>query len=118
MTPPDSRPSAWGPVPPPDPFARGRGPSVCPHCWMVNPGPFRLCGRCGAAMDTVLQESGGLRRTAPIQSPVPVSGARLGPVARLVLGAFVLVLALGYLAQLLPTARSGAGSPAPAGAHP
>lgn len=78
------------------------GPSVCPHCWNVNPGVFTLCARCGARMDTLLQESGGMRRTAPIQSPVPVSGARLGPLTRAVLAIFVAVLALGYLAYLLP----------------
>ena len=77
-----------------------RALAVCPHCWMVNPGPFRLCGRCGAEMDTLLQESGGLRQCAPIQSPVPVAGARIGPLARCVLGAFVMILALGYLVQL------------------
>ena len=84
------------------PSERSGGPSVCPHCWMVTPGAFRLCGRCGAQMDTLLQESGGLRRTAPIQSPVPVAGTRIGPVARVVLGVFVVVLALGYLVQVLP----------------
>lgn len=84
-----------------------RPPTVCPHCWNVNPGPFRLCGRCGAQMDTVLQESGGLRRTSPIQSPVPVTGARLGPAARFVLATFVAVLALGYLVHLLPLPREG-----------
>lgn len=88
--------------------------AVCPHCWHVNPGLFRLCGRCGAQMDTVLQESGGLRRTAPIQSPVPVSGARIGPVARVVLGAFVVVLALGYLVHLLPLPRDVRLLPQPA----
>lgn len=80
-----------------------RGPAVCPHCWMVNPAPFTLCARCGASMDTLLQESGGLRRTAPVQSPVPQgASARLGPLTRLLLGLCVLVLALGYLAYLLP----------------
>lgn len=53
-------------------------------------------------MDTLLQESAGMRRTSPVQSPVPVSGARIGPVARVVLAAFVAVLALGYVAYLLP----------------
>jgi len=73
---------------------------------MVNPGPFRLCARCGAAMDTVLQESGGLRRTAPVQSPVPVRGSdRLTAFQRAVVGIFVAVLAFGYLVLLLP--RSG-----------
>lgn len=70
---------------------------------MVNPGPFRLCARCGAAMDTYLQESGGLRRTAPIQSPVPVGAAeRLSRFQRMVVGVFVAVLALTYLAHLVP----------------
>lgn len=87
-----------------------RGPSVCPHCWMVNPGPFRLCGRCGAAMNTHLQESGGLRRAAPVQSPIPIEvGGRLTIVQRAIVGVFVAVLALGYLAQLLPYPT---GSPA------
>jgi hypothetical protein len=101
MIQPESSPgSRFGRSVEPAPVARG--PSVCPHCWMVNPGPFRLCGRCGAQMDTLLQESAGLRRTAPIQSPVPVAGARIGPLGRVVLGAFVILLALGYLVQLLP----------------
>ncbi len=92
-------------------------PAVCPHCWMVNPGAFRLCARCGAAMDTHLQESGGLRRVAPVQSPVPVTGARLGPWSRAILGAFVVLLALGYLVQLLPVPphhRQGGRTPASA----
>ena len=80
----------------------GGGPAVCPHCWMVNPGPFRLCARCGASMETHLQETAGLRRTSPIQSPVPVDVARIGPAARAVLGVFVVLLALGYVIQLLP----------------
>ncbi len=100
----------------------GRVPAVCPHCWMVNPGPFRLCGRCGADMDTHLQESGGLRRTAPVQSPVPVGGgARLSPLQRGLLGAFVALLALGHLALLLPASAPDlagqAGETARAGAE-
>lgn len=91
------------------------GARVCPHCWMVNPGPFVLCARCGADMRTLLQESGGLRRTAPVQSPVPVGNARLGPVTRVVLGLCVLTLALSYLAHLLPLPASTESSrPAPA----
>jgi len=76
-------------------------PSVCPHCWMVNPGPFRLCARCGASMETCLQESGGLRRTAPVQSPMPVHGS-LSRLQRLVLGLFLMTMAVAYLSQLLP----------------
>ena len=82
----------------------GEHPSVCPHCWMVNPGPFRLCARCGASMETFLQESAGLRRTAPVQSPVPVNG-RLSPIQRIVVGLFLLALASSYLVQLLPSAH-------------
>ena len=101
----------------------GRGPSVCPHCWMVNPAPFRLCARCGASMETLLQESAGLRRTAPVQSPLPVAaGGRLSAFQRMVVGFFLAVLAMGYLAHLLPVpgtvvraapvnATEGAGAP-------
>ncbi|MBW3533680.1 MAG: hypothetical protein KY453_00465 [Gemmatimonadetes bacterium] len=84
---------------------RGGEPAVCPHCWMVNPGPFRLCARCGASMETFLQESGGLRRTAPLQSPMPVAAGRLSRVQRAVVGLFVALLALGYLLHLLPSTR-------------
>ena len=62
-------------------------------------------------METILQESGGLRRTAPIQSPVPVTG-RLSLAQRVVLGIFLLALALSYLAQLLPPRPA----PSPVGA--
>lgn len=97
------------------PGSRADAVAVCPHCWMVNPGPFTLCARCGAAMDTHLQESGGLRRTAPVQSPVPVAAAgRLGPLTRAVLGLCVVVLALSYLALLLPLSHAGH----PARTHP
>jgi hypothetical protein len=50
-------------------------------------------------MQLVLQESGGLRRTAPVQSPVPVNVRdRLSPIQRLVVLAFVLLL---FMVQLL-----------------
>ena len=67
---------------------------VCPHCWQVNRYSERLCGRCGGDMTLLLQESGGLRATAPVQSPVPVGvRARLGPVQRaVVLGCALLVV--------------------------
>jgi hypothetical protein len=51
-------------------------------------------------METFLQESGGLRRTAAVQSPVPVA-RRLSPLQRFVLGIFLLLLALAYLSPLL-----------------
>lgn len=77
-------------------------PAICPHCWNVNPGQFRLCGRCGADMTLILQESGGLRRVAPVQSPVPVGvSRRLRPGQRLILMGFVLLLAAWYLLPLL-----------------
>lgn len=76
-------------------------PAICPHCWMVNPGPFRLCARCGASMESYLQESAGLRRTAPVQSPVPVGAVR-SPIQRAVLACFLAAMALAYLANLLP----------------
>lgn len=93
------------------------GPSVCPHCWMVNPGAFRLCSRCGASMDTLLQESAGLRRTAPIQSPVPV-GVRLSPAQRALVTFFVAVLALSYLAHLLPVPATAQGGSRPVAESP
>ena len=88
-------------------------PSVCPHCWNVNPGPFRLCARCGASMETILQESGGLRRTAAVQSPVPVA-RQLSLLQRAVLGLFLALMVLAYLSHLLPvpsTARPAAAVP-------
>ena len=72
--------------------------AVCPHCWGLNVGGERLCGRCGADMTLLLQESGGLRRTPAVQSPVPVRVAhRLGVVTRAVLLLMTAVLALAWL---------------------
>ena len=96
-----------------------RGPTICPHCWMVNPGPFRLCARCGASMDTLLQESGGLRRTAAVQSPVPVAASgRLTRLQKAVIGFFLATLASAYLVQLMPqswTTSPETQLPAPSG---
>lgn len=77
--------------------------SVClPALLEREPGALqRLCGRCGASMESFLQESGGLRRTAPVQSPVPVSG-RLPLARRLLIGCLVVLLVLAYLLYLLP----------------
>jgi hypothetical protein len=95
----------------------GEDPSVCPHCWMVNPGPFRLCARCGASMESFLQESAGLRRTAAVQSPVPLSG-RLTPIQRFVVAMFLVATALAYLVQLLPSAHvSSAQRASASGTH-
>jgi hypothetical protein len=72
--------------------------AVCPHCWQVNVGGERLCGRCGADMTLLLQESGGLRRTPAVQSPVPVRvSGRLGPVTRALLLVLTVMLALAWL---------------------
>ena len=91
-----------------------RGPAVCPHCWMVNPGPFELCSRCGASMRTILQETAGLRRAAPVQSPVPVGvGRRLSLFQRALLALFVACLAMTYLVQLLPPAPRTVEAPPP-----
>lgn len=76
----------------------------------MNPGPFRLCARCGASMESFLQESGGLRRMAPVQSPVPI-GARLSLPQRIVLCLFLVLMTFAYLSQLLP-ASPGAQPPA------
>ena len=74
-------------------MSRRHGLAVCPHCWGVNPHADRLCGRCGADMTTLLQESGGLRATAPVQSPVPVRVRdRLSPLQRALVLAFVFTL--------------------------
>lgn len=85
----------------PPAHAPAGGPlAVCPHCWGVNLGAERLCGRCGADMRSLLQESGGMRRTAPVQSPVPVRvSARLSPALRLGLLLLVALLALAQLLQ-------------------
>lgn len=91
----------------------GSALSVCPHCWNVNRYAERLCGRCGADMTTVLQESGGLRLTAPVQSPVPVRvGRRLGLVQRLLLLGVLVVLALAQLASAFspPAPRSSSAA--------
>ena len=84
--------------------------SVCPHCWGVNPWADRLCARCGADMRLTLQESGGLRRTAPVQSPVPVSGGpRLSLLQRMLLFCF---LALLIVSQVLGAIYATAARPA------
>lgn len=64
-------------------------------------------------MHTYLQESGGLRRTAPVQSPVPVGASdRLSGLQRFVVGFFVATLALVYVANLLPRQDPGSAEAA------
>lgn len=89
--------------------------AVCPHCWGVNPHADRLCARCGADMHTLLQESGGLRATAPVQSPVPVRvRGRLSPLQRALVLAFVLTLfAAQVLAAVFADRRAGTRLPGP-----
>jgi len=91
--------------------------AICPHCWHVNPYAERLCARCGADMGTALQESGGLRRTAPVQSPVPVRPVRLTALQRWMVAAFVALLAAAALAGAFvpPGWRGPAAQPVPAG---
>lgn len=87
------------------------GLAVCPHCWHVNFDAERPCQRCGADMRTFLQESGGLRLTAPVQSPVPVRGDRLSLALRLVLLLLVALLAAAALLQpFLGGTAVGAGA--------
>lgn len=86
--------------------------AVCPHCWGVNVRAERLCGRCGADMHLLLQESGGLRATAPVQSPVPVRALnRLTPLQRALVLCFLLVL---VAAQLVGAFWPPAPRPVPA----
>ncbi len=92
---------------------------ICPHCWEVNPGAFALCARCGADMSTILQESAGMRRTAAVQSPVPVAAAkRLGVGQRIMLGVFIVMMALSYGVYLLPQRGPVPSGPTPASATP
>ena len=66
-------------------------------------------------MTTLLQETGGLRQTAPVQSPVPVR-ARLSPVQRFVVLSF---MALYALSLLIPALRSrGPATPPASSASP
>jgi hypothetical protein len=82
--------------------AGGEAIAVCPHCWGVNTPAGRLCGRCGADMRFLLQESGGLRSTAAVQSPVPVRvRSRLTPLQRALILCFVLLLVLAHVVGAL-----------------
>jgi hypothetical protein len=93
--------------------------AVCPHCWEVNVRAERLCGRCGADMHLVLQESGGLRATAPVQSPVPVRAQhRLTPVQRLLVLCFVALLLAAQLVTAVYWSTRRAGGVLPARAVP
>ena len=90
--------------------------AVCPHCWELNRHAQRLCGRCGADMHLVLQESGGLRLTAAVQSPVPVrSGDRLSPLQRMVVFGFVIAL---FAAQVLAAIYASSWRVAPLTGEP
>ena len=80
--------------------------AVCPHCWEVNPQGSRLCGRCGADMALLLQESGGARRVPPVQSPVPVRVLRLSMFQRVLLFCFFLLMfAIQVVGVLYASAR-------------
>jgi hypothetical protein len=85
---------------------------VCPHCWGVNPHAERLCARCGADMRTLLQESGGLRRTAAVQSPVPMK-PRLSRLQRFIVLAFLVLLALAQVLGAIHGLGRRPGAPLP-----
>lgn len=90
--------------------------SICPHCWEVNRWASRLCGRCGADMTLLLQESGGLRATAAVQSPVPVRvGSRLSPLQRFLVLVFVVIL---FAAQVMSAVFAAAARFIPASPEP
>lgn len=92
------------------------GFAVCPHCWHVNGPTLRQCARCLSDMSTLLQESGGQRWAAPVQSPVPVRvGHRLSRTQRLVIAGFVAMLALAQLAMAVAPHLRGPGRPVPVG---
>lgn len=79
---------------------------MCPHCWEVNVLATPLCERCGADMRLILQESGGARRTAPVQSPIPVRVLRLSTLQRLLLLCFLLLMfAMHVIGTLYASAR-------------
>jgi hypothetical protein len=90
------------------PVSNPRDFTVCPHCWHVNGPMSRICIACRADMRLVLQESGGERWAAAIQSPVPMrGGARLTRAQRAILFGFLVLFAVGQLVY--------AFSPRPAG---
>lgn len=91
--------------------------SVCPHCWHLNGGGARTCARCLADVTTLLQESGGRRWTAAVQSPVPVRvGHRLSRLQRWAVLGFVALLALAQLAvAFAPQRATPRASAVPAG---
>jgi len=91
---------------------------VCPHCWHVNGPLSTICLRCRADMTLRLQESGGARWTAAVQSPVPVRGTRrLSRAQRAVLLGVVVLFCLAQVlysfAPLLPHPTFRSGSPGP-----
>ena len=88
--------------------------AVCPHCWNVNRYALRLCGRCGADMHLLLQESGGLRRTAAVQSPVPVRvSSRLSLKQRVLVLGFVIALVAAQILAAVFAGRTFPLEPAP-----
>jgi hypothetical protein len=67
-------------------------------------------------MTLILQESGGLRATAAVQSPVPVRvGARLSPVQRVLVLVFVAIL---FAAQIMTAIYAAAWRFVPARDEP
>jgi hypothetical protein len=94
--------------------------SVCPHCWHVNGPTLRHCARCLADMTTLLQESGGRRWTAAVQSPMPVRvGHRLTRTQRVVIAGFVVMLVIAQFGfAFAPHLSRTAAKAVPAGVKP
>jgi hypothetical protein len=90
---------------------------VCPHCWHVNGPMSRICLKCRGDMTLVLQESGGARWTAAVQSPMPIQrGGRLSRGQRLILLGFVVLFCIGQLVYAVaPHVPLPAGAPVPGG---
>jgi hypothetical protein len=66
-------------------------------------------------MHLILQESGGARRTAPVQSPIPVRVLRLSTVQRVVLLCFLLLM---FAVQVIGTLYASARRLAPVVSRP
>jgi hypothetical protein len=80
--------------------------AICPHCWHLNGPASRVCLRCRADMTLVLQESGGERWSAPVQSPVPVARALdLSRGRRAVLFGLALLVVLAQAIQIVGMSR-------------
>lgn len=81
--------------------------AICPHCWHLNGPLSRVCLKCRSDMTLLLQESGGARWTAAVQSPVPVRGrVGLSRLQRTLLFGVVLLFCLGQVVYVFTPQRS------------